>query len=845
MKITSYLLALFLLIPIIFLSSQKSYAQKGTIEGKVVDTEGEPLPGVSILIKGTTKGRSTNADGNFIIENLAPGNYTLIASFISFEPDTASVTVIESEKSQVNFVLKEKSLVLEDLMVTAQKRSQPLQDVPITISSIQGEFLSDLDITEFDNFASYVPGLEVQIQSVNNPGFVVRGITSDNGDSRVEPRVSVFQDGVSISKSRGSVVELFDVERIEVLKGPQGTLFGRGAQIGAVHIIQNKPNNQLGGEVTVGAGNENEFLAKGFVNSPLIEKKLFGRVAVFYNERDGFINNISGGNLNGKETFAIRPSLRYLPTDNTVIDFIFNYQKDTPPGTSFKSGTFAPAGGNLDPNTFADLERGNDLFIDRTVWGATLLAKHNFGDTGFKLNSITAYREFDSFESFDADGTVAPVLWFAEDAEGDQFSQEIRLNYDRGGKFSGFTGVNYFYEDGFQRVPFETDERSYFALLTPLLANAGVQVPVIPLVNPDGSANLNVQINPLTGQPFKEFHQEETTNFGTTNAVEIFADGTYEVTNKLSLTGGVRITYEDIEGALNTPVAESPGSLGFILGVSPNNLFAPTDGKITETENFISAVGRFVTNYDFGENTNVFASFSRGRRPNVINVNAGNTNILDAETVWSYELGWKQLFFSNRLRFDASGFYYDYNNFQTSVTELTADGLVTETRDTGESTAKGFETSIRANITRNLTWFGNYGFIDATFDDEDANGDPQTLAGNRFRLTPKHSFSVGLNYDKRFSENLSFFANPSYTWKSKVFFEEENQPEISQDDFGLLNVKGGIRLFDEKLELAGYASNLLDNEYIIDAGNTGGAFGIPTFIAGPPRFFGFQITGQL
>lgn len=845
MKITSYFLTFIFFISIIFIGAQNSYGQTGTIEGNVVDRQGEPLPGVSILIEGTTTGRSTNSEGNFIFENISTGNYTLIASFISFESDTARVIVKDGEVSQVNFVLADKSLVLEDLMVTAQKRTQPLKDVPITISSIEGEFLSDLDITEFDNFASYVPGLEVQIQSVNNPGFVVRGITSDNGDSRVEPRVSVFQDGVSISKSRGSVVELFDIERIEVLKGPQGTLFGRGAQIGAVHIIQNKPNNQLGVDVTIGAGNENEFLAKGFINSPLIEKKLFGRVAAFYNERDGFIDNISGGNLNGKKTFAIRPSLRYLPTDNTVIDFIFNYQKDTPPGTSFKSGTFPPAGGDLDPNSFADLDRGNDLFIDRTVWGATLLADHNFGQSGFKLNSITAYREFDSFESFDADGTAAPVLWFAEDAEGNQFSQELRLNYDQGGSFSGFTGVSYFYEDGSQRVPFETDERSFFALLSPILANAGVNIPVIPLVNPDGSPNLSVQINPITGQPFKKFHQEETTNFGTTNAVEMFADGTYGVTNKLSITGGFRITYEDIEGALNTPVAESPGSLGFVLGVSPNNLFAPTDGKITETENFLSAVGRFVTNYDLNRNGNIFASFSRGRRPNVVNVNASNTNILDAETVFSYELGWKQLLFNNRLSLDASGFYYDYNNFQTSITELTNDGLVTDTRDTGEATAKGFETSIRANVTRNLTWFGNYGFIDATFDDKDTDGNPQQLAGNRFRLTPKHSFSVGLNYRKRFSENVTFFANPSYTWKSKVFFEEENQPGISQEDFGLLNVKGGIRLFNEKIELAGYASNLLDNEYIIDAGNTGGAFGIPTFIAGPPRFFGFQVTGKL
>lgn len=829
---------------ILFFPSSIIYAQSGSIEGVVTNEDGEPLPGVSVLIQGSNKGRSTNANGTFLFENMSPGDYVLIARLISFESDTVSVTVRSNQASFARFQLKQTQLVLEDLIVTAQKRTQSLQEVPITISSLSGEFLSNSNIREFDRFSAYVPGLEVQIQSVNNPGFVIRGITSDSGDSRVEPRVSVFQDGVSISKSRGSIVELFDLERVEVLKGPQGTLFGRGAQIGAIHIIQNKPNNQLDGEVTFGGGNEDEILAKGFLNIPIVNEKLFTRIAAVYNERDGFIDNISGGDLNGKETFAIRSSVRYIPSNNTIIDAIFNYQEDTPPGTSFKSGTFAPAGGSTDPNTFADMERGEDLFIDRTVWGITLLADHTIGN-GFSLNSITAYREFDSFESFDADGTIAPVLWFAEDAEGEQFSQEIRLNYDAGRKFSGFTGASYFYEDGFQRVPFETDERSYFALLSPLLAGAGLPVPVFPLVNPDGSANLSAAINPLTGEPFKTFHSEVTTNFGTTNAIEIFADGTYQATDKLAFTGGVRFTYEDIEGALNTPIADSPGSLGFVLGVSPNNLFAPTDGKISESETFTSIIGRFVTQYDFNSSTNLFASFSRGRRPNVINVTASNTNILSSEIVWSYELGLKKLFLNNRFSLDMSGFFYDYNNFQTSVTELTADGLVTETRDSGEATAFGFETTIRANLLRGLSVFGNYGLVDATIDDEDSDGNPQELAGNRFRLTPKHSFSVGADLEKQLSGEVGFFVSPSYTWKSRVFFEEDNQEGIEQEGYGLLHLKGGFRLFDNRLELAAYATNLLDKEFIIDAGNTGGAFGIPTFIAGPPRFFGLQLTGRI
>jgi len=531
--------------------------------------------------------------------------------------------------------------------------------------------------------------------------------------------------------------------------------------------------------------------------------------------------------------------VRYLPTDNTIIDLIANYQKDTPPGTSFKSGTYAPADGSVDPNSFADMERGDDLFIDRTVWGVTLLGEQRLGDV-LSINSITAYREFDSYESFDADGTAAPVLWFAEDAFGKQFSQEVRLNYDGSGRFTGFTGANYFWEDGYQRVPFETDERSFFALLSPFLEGFGV--PFVPLVNPDGSANLAVTTNPLTGQPLKTFHEEENTNFGQSSAFELFADGTYQVTPKLGLTAGLRFSYEDVTGAQETPVADSPGSLGAILGVTPNNLFAPTNGRQSRSETFTSVVGRLIANYELSPETNVFASFSRGRRPNVINVNAGGSTVLDNEIVLSYEAGLKQLALNNRLSFDLSGFFYDYSNFQTSVAELTQDGLVTEARDTGEATAYGFETSMRFNVTSGISIFGNYGYISATIDDTDSDGNEQELAGNRFRLTPEHSFALGATLSQMIGEGTRLFVRPSYTWKSQVYFEEDNEAGIEQEGYGILNLRAGIDLFNDKLEVAFYAKNLLDEEYIIDAGNTGGAFGIPTFIAGPPRFVGVQVT---
>ncbi|MES3630250.1 MAG: hypothetical protein PPP56_08795 [Longimonas sp.] len=656
---------------------------------------------------------------------------------------------------------------------------------------------------------------------------------------------------MSISKSRGSVVELFDMERVEVLKGPQGTLFGRGAQIGAVHLIQNKARQERSGRLTLGTGSFNERYVTGHVNTPLNDQFAL-RVAGIYSTHDGTISNRIGNDLNGKETIAGRLALRWTPTDRTLADLIVNVQQDTPPGTSFKSGTFPAIDGSTDPFTAASMGGTDpvlgdaDLFVDRTVWGATLLVDHRLA-SNWTLNSITAYREFDSLERFDADGTAAPALQFDEEAYGQQFSQELRVSFDPGERIGGFAGASVFWEDGFQRVPFRTDERSFYALLSPILNDAlPFDIPVVPLVNPDGTPNQSISTNPVTGQPLKTSHEEVSTNFGSLTAVELFVDGTVALTPAWSVTAGLRGTYEDVTGGLDVPPStEDPGTLGFALGAGPNNLFAPTDGRLSRNETFTSAVGRLATRYELAEAANVFASVARGRRPNVVQVSASDTNVLNNEIVWSYDAGVKGRGVQDRLQYSLSGFYYDYFNFQTTVTELTEDGLESEIRDSGNATAFGVETDVRAALASGLSVFGSYGYVNATFDDTDNEGIEQELAGNRFRLTPEHTFSLGGELSGTVPSIGRLFVRPTVTYKSQVFFEEDNEPGIEQDGYALLNIRAGVDLAGGQFSISGYVENATDTEYLIDAGNTGGAFGVPTFIPGAPRTFGIRITGRL
>ncbi|MGR7813933.1 TonB-dependent receptor [Lacinutrix undariae] len=831
MKSKSFFTLLFLLT----IFSAKSQNDK-SLKGKISTVQGSPITGANISIKQLNIGAISDENGDYVLNRLTKDSYNVEISYIGYKTLIKTVT-ITNEVTVVNFTLEETPYLLEGIFVTAQKREQKNKEVPIAITSYGSKFIENQGTYEYDALSDYVPGLQVQIQSVNNPGIVVRGITSDSGDSRVEPRVSIFQDGVSISKSRGSVVELFDLERVEVLKGPQGTLFGRGAQIGAMHIIQNKAKNEKSGSLKLGYGNYGQFLATAHLNTPLIENKLFFRVAAISNSRDGYIENRSGGNLNGKETQAYRASFKYLMSEKTSLDVIANWQKDTPPGTAFKSGTYAPAGGDVSPFTFADLERGEELGLDRTVYGVTAILKHRFNDA-WDLTSTTAYRNFDSDEAFDADGTAAPALYFREVAKGKQASQELRFSYDNDKKLKGFFGVNFFAEDGSQHVPFELNEQSFgMLLLSPSTFVVNGQPQYLPSIPNDPAT-----FGPLAGAPLNEFNREANTNYGKNYSGDVFADASYEFTDKFSVTVGLRATLENINAGYQVEDATTPSNLGFLTGAYPNNLFASTGGeRIEASETFLSLVGRFAVNYNINENITLFGTTSRGRRPNVINITASETNVLSDETVWSYEIGAKTLFLNNRLQFDVNAYVYDYSNFQTSIAKFVDGEFTTSTEDSGNASTFGFETALQYAFTKTSSLFANYSYIDAAFDDEDSDGNPQELAGNTFRLTPKHSISAGFNFNPKITDKIDFAFRPTYTYKSEVFFEETNLPNISQAGYGIANLRTGLT-FNKKYEVNLYMTNIFDKQYIVDAGNTGGAFGIPTFISGAPRLYGIQAS---
>ncbi|MDP3403722.1 MAG: TonB-dependent receptor [Brevundimonas sp.] len=759
----------------------------------------------------------------------------------------AAVSLAAISASTTPVLAQDAATALDDVIVTAQKREQSAVDVPIALTAYTGEFLQTIGVQEFEELSLFVPGFEVQNQSPNNPGFVVRGITSDSGEATTEPRVSVFQDGVSISRSRGSYIELFDNERIEIAKGPQSTLYGRGALIGAVNVVQNKAVlDTFSAFAEAELGNYEYFMVGGALNMPLADGlalRLAGRVKA----REGFVENLLGGeDFNSTDTRAFRAALRAQPNERLTADLIVNVQFDDPSGTSFKSLSFLPTDpvtgavlGNLGRNSGAALtsapgfEGDQPLGLDREVFGVTSLVEIEISDT-LSLSSVTAFRSFNGTEVFDADGLSLPIFVFAEDAQGDMASQELRLNFDNGGAITGFAGVSYFWEDGSQRVPLRINERAFALLNTP----GG-------LPRPNGLSLTTINSIP-TLAALKTNHTETFTNFGETKALDVFADATWAVTDRLELTAGVRFTSEDKTSGYLATLDNGRSVLG--SGASPVDrglIIQPTvpGGQFRSIEDdgvTYRAVGRF----ELTDSVNVFASYATGRRPKVLGVGAPTApggpvrfTELPSEEVESLEIGAKGEFFGRSLSLDGSWYDYSYENFQTTIRN---DAGQFVSINAGQASSYGFEGQASWKPLEQIELFGNYAYNHSRFD-------IGIFTGNSFRLAPDHSYAVGGRFTTRALGGV-FAAVPTWTWQSKVFFDNNNDRvdlqtadrivDEFQDSYGLLNLRLSYAPDNAGWQVEAFGSNLLEEDYIKDAGNTGDSFGIATFIAGEPRYYG-------
>ncbi|WP_413629778.1 TonB-dependent receptor [Novosphingobium sp. JCM 18896] len=720
----------------------------------------------------------------------------------------------------------------ELIVVTAQKIEQRAIDVPITISAISDERMRKIGVSDLDELSNYVPGLNIQEQSANNPGIVIRGITSDSGSSQQAARVTLYYNGVDISRSRGVYQGIYDLERVEVVKGPQATLFGTASTIGAISMISAKPKPGFSAELMGGYGNFNQIQLGGFLNAG--SEKLAGRIAFLFKKRDGYSHNLDPvqDDLYAQDQLGVRGSLRFKPSDDFTADLVLTYDRQRNSGTPFinpKVPPVYPSG-----SVYGDVWLGGSplseqvlgaakLGLHRDVYDVNLTTSWNFADD-WSFTTVNGYRKFDSLEIFDADGSRAWFLEFAENAQGWQASHEGRFAY-RTDKVRASFGWNYFIENNNQYVPFSGEENTF------------IKCTAAAATNPLGCIGPDLSVVPLNGGVTPIPYSSWYNNRGKNQSWSLFGETTWVPAPTLELTAGVRLLIEKRRSGFGAyaPNSKLTGRPLIASQINTNGVYFWSE------DSFQAVLPRFNVLYRLNRNLNLYGTISKGRRSPTVSVAArnatqANITLIPEENVWNYEGGIKGKagIFSGSL-----GVYYQkYDSFQVSVRR---DDGTTVTQSAGSASNLGVEAELQAAVTDWFELFGNVGYIDGGIDNKPENG---RFAGNQFRLQPKWQWAAGFTVDAPVAEGTRVFLTPSVTHRSKIYFETPNTEAISQDAVTLVNVRGGVSFGEGRYEVAAYARNLLNEKYLLDAGNTGGSFGYPTFIPAEPRLYGVQLTAK-
>lgn len=725
-----------------------------------------------------------------------------------------------------------------DIVVTAQKRAQRITDVPMSISAYGDKFLEQIDATELTKVAAITPGLVIALQDKFAPGFSIRGLTSTDFMPTAEQRVAIFQDGVAVMQTASAYGEMFDVDRIEVEKGPQSTMHGRSALSGSVSMFQKRPTYDLSFEAKGSLGNYDSHALQAIVNLP-VSDSFTVRFGALKRKRDGFVKNLTGGSYNAIDAQAYRFAARWEPSTDFSFNLIATYDvDDTKGGVPFQSIAFLPRDqdsgaviGDLDywtPTVLSSFGELPEPFFKRKILGLSGTAEWRLDDR-LSLTSISGYRWYDACQAGDNDGTTTNLIGYHQCNDGKQLSEEVRLNFKDIGIFEGFIGAGVFHADNAMDMRLGYDERTMALLL------GGALQPRAPM-----GFTLREAIAALgpTAAFLKPYHEDRTITTGKILTWDLFADATAHLTDRLDLFFGGRMTWDKKDTTIQ---GLSPFGVSTLTGAGL--LQQPTAGNaVLEGGNRSTlATGRAGLRYALTPDVNLYAVYGIGKRPEVLQLNpSGERQIAPAEVLKSMEAGVKFRLLDGRLVGDASVFHYKYSNFQT--VGWNDEGQLA-TVNAGKADATGFEAQINYELVRGVALFGSYGFNHARL----RSG---LYEGNYFRNSPDHKFAIGGNFETPLADGTLSFT-PVYSWQSKMFFGEDNdKPELQvranpayadtaidefQPGYGLLSARLGFAARDGQYSVTLIGDNLTDKKFLVDAGNLGDYFGLPTFIAGTRR----------
>ena len=756
--------------------------------------------------------------------------------------------------------------LMEEVVVTARKREEGLQETPIAVSAFSGDSLDARGIQKVDDIAYITPNMTFDNINTNGGGgnsaaIFLRGVGQRDFIPSADPGVGLYVDGIYFARSVGSVLDLIDVERVEVLRGPQGTLFGRNTTGGAVSIHTVKPTEEFQAKVRVKVGTDERFDLVGKVSGALADN-LYASATIGSFNQDGFIvNPLNGLDTGDDDTIAFRGALRWVVNDDVEVNFSGDYSRDRengqarvisrdptrainfiPPDPNNPASTgngptqhnfflganrpnfpfplinvpslrqfnncdaVAPVPGlvqGTDPdcvnaaNVALGQNTGTDpTFSDHDVYGVSATLDWAINDS-LNFKSITAYRDVDS--SFAHDGDNTPYfLSFVRDEiyVQSQFSQELQLlGTSLDDRLSWIVGAFYFTEDGNN-------------------------------FNPVDFAAVDIE----SGGRFD--HQSKA----------IFAQGTYDITERLHLTAGLRYTEDTkdfiVDPGIQTarPVLAPPGPASGVVLIDPGTTTLKAD----------DATPMVNLSYEWSDDFMGYVTYSEGfKSGGVQQRNAGrfgpSAPTYDPEFVESFEVGFKYSNPEGNFILNGAAFFADYTDIQLET--LAPEGIAPQLDNAGTGEIKGFELETRWSPADGWFLEGALGYLDATITEADPSvtnsGGPS--AGDKLPQVPEWTAAISAIKEFNLNSGASVTARVDYSYRDKVFFDPANDPFSVMDSFGLLNASVAWNSADDRYGLTLHANNITDERIILYTELSGSAGTQNDILA---RDFNWSLTAE-
>lgn len=735
------------------------------------------------------------------------------------------------------------STLSEEITVTARRREESLDELPLSVTAFTGVSLEARGIERIGDLGHLSPNVTFQ----NNPSFggssnvasiYIRGIGAKEFTPTTDPGVGLYVDGVYIARSVGAILNLLDFERVEILRGPQGTLFGRNTIGGAVSITAAKPHDEFAADVSVTVGSDSRTDLKGSVNVPLSER-LFAKLTAASFNQDGYVKRLDGVELGEDDTNTARLDVRWLPSDRVTVDWSVDWSKDdeTGPALSLVDIRFGPA--TIDPSTppfvfFNNVAAtlggavpnplppgppppecatpaaplsSNPLcydyryvtgvngpnagtapaFSEATIWGTALNVAWDITDQ-LQLRSITAYRSLESEFSRDGDHSPLTISQFFDYVDQEQLSQELQLlgkSFDD--RLNWILGFYYFQEDG-----------------------------------------LNINELDFLISSFR------SGGYFDNSSQAIFAQGTFDVTDRLHLTAGIRWTEDEKKFLPDQEIYTlNPAMAGF-LSPPQQFIFQPGTPILPAVEKTLKedqATPMVNLSFDWSDALMTYVSYSEGFKsggftqrvlppliPGITCSPVPQDCIpgFEPEFVTVYEAGFRYVSDDSKIRVSGAAYHTDYKDLQISVFTSVAPVY----RNAAGASIDGFELEGQFALGGATFFEASVGYTDAGYDAIDPS--TRVSISNELERISKWSLNAGVTHDL-FPGSYVVTPRVDWSYRSKLYNDAFNAPQLAQDDYQLVNASIALRDPDQGWSLTLGATNLTDEKYLV-SGVFGDAF---------------------